>query len=72
MAGGTLDGTLTTAGLVLFVIAGFLLAAAMKRVPGWQAWARPVRWYMAAMIALCAGDALAQGGGYSGLLERLI
>src|SRR6185437_11314007 len=71
-SGGTLDGLLTTAGLLLFVLAGFLLAAAMKRVPGWQAWVRPVRWTMVLMIALLVGDGLAAGGGYSGLLERLI
>jgi Protein of unknown function (DUF998) len=71
-AGGTLDGTLTTAGLLLFVIAGFLLAAAMKRVPGWQSWVRPVRWYTALMIALLITDAVAGGSGASGLLERLI
>jgi hypothetical protein len=71
-SGGTLDGLLTTAGLLLFILAGFLLAAAMKRVPGWQAWVRPVRWTMVLMIALLVGDGLAAGGGYSGLLERLI
>src|SRR6185437_9831235 len=55
-SGGTLDGLLTTAGLLLFVLAGFLLAAAMKRLPGWQAWVRPVRWTMVLMIALLVGD----------------
>jgi hypothetical protein len=71
-SGGTLDGTLTTAGLVLFVIAGFLLAVAMKRVPGWQAWVRPVRWYMVLMIVLLLANVLSSNGSYSGLAERLI
>ncbi len=71
-SGGAMDGTLTTAGLLLFVIAGFCLAAAMNRVPGWQAWVRPVRWGMALTIVLFVGDGLAAGTGYSGLLERLI
>lgn len=44
----------------------------MKRLPGWQAWVRPVRWTMVLMIALLVGDGLTAGSGYSGLLERLI
>ena len=71
-SGGALDGTLTTAGLVLFVIAAFLLAAAMKRLPGGQAWVRPVRWYAALMIVLFIADGLTQSAGYSGLFERLV
>jgi Protein of unknown function (DUF998) len=71
-SGGTLDGTLTTVGLLLFVAAGFFLAAAMKRTAGWQAWVRPVRWWMALMIAAFIVDAIAQGAGFSGLAERLI
>ncbi|MGH3212201.1 MAG: DUF998 domain-containing protein [Trebonia sp.] len=71
-AGGTLDGTLTTVGLVVFVAAGFFLAAAMKRIGGWESWVRPVRWWMALMIVLLVGDAIGHNGGLSGLLERLI
>jgi hypothetical protein len=71
-SGGALDGTLTTIGVLVFVIAGFVLAAAMKRIPGWEAWVRPVRWYTVLMIVLFVGDGLTQSAGYSGLLERFV
>lgn len=71
-SGGMMDGTITTAGLVLFVIAGFFLAAAMKRIPGWKSWVRPVRYWMALMIVLLIWDSFAHSGGLSGLIERLI
>jgi hypothetical protein len=56
---------------VLLVIAGFLLAAAMRRLPAWRAWVRPVRWTTALIFLLLAGDALTGGSGYSGLFERV-
>jgi len=71
-SGGMMDTIISTAGVPLFVIAGFLLAAAMKRVPGWQAWVRPVRWCMAAMIVFMICDGLTQSAGFSGLFERLM
>jgi len=68
-----MDSTLSTLGVVVFVAAGFVLAAAMKRLPSWQAWVRPVRWYAALVIVLAICDALTQGAnGLSGLFERLI
>jgi hypothetical protein len=70
--GGKLDDVLSTAGILLFVIAGFLLAAAMKRTPGWQASARRARWCMALMIVFAACDGLTQSAGLSGLFERLL
>lgn len=69
--GGTLDGTLTTLGFFLLVIGGFLLAAAMKRAPGWQSLVRTTRWFMVTIIVLFFADAVAQHNGLGGLLERL-
>ena len=72
-AGGTMDNTLSTLGVVAFVLAGFFLAAAMKRLPQWRSWVRPVRWSMAAVIVFAVGDGLTSGAtGLSGLFERLI
>jgi len=71
--GGTADNTLSTLGVVAFVAAAFVLAAAMKRLPSWQAWVHPVRWYAALVIVLAVCDGLTQGAnGLSGLFERLI
>lgn len=72
-AGGTMDSTLSTLGVVVFVAAGFVLAAAMKRLAEWQSWVRPVRWYAVLVIVLAVCDGLTQGAnGLSGLFERLI
>jgi hypothetical protein len=68
--GGKMDDFLSTAGLILFVIGGFLLAAAMKRAAGWQTLARPTRWVMALMIVILFADAIGIGG-LDGLWERL-
>ena len=71
--GGKMDNTISTIGVVLFVLAGFFLAAAMKRLPSWQAWVRPVRWWAVLMIVLTICEVLTQGAdGLSGLFERLI
>ena len=70
--GGTMDANLSTMGLVAFIIAGFFLAAAMKRTEGWQSWVRPVRWSMVLMIVLLIVDGIGQGAGFAGLAERLI
>jgi hypothetical protein len=69
--GGTMDSSLSTVGLFLFVIGGFLLAAAMKRAPGWQSLVRPTRWCMALMTVIFLAEGLAQHTGLSGLFERL-
>ena len=61
-SGGKLDDVLTTAGSLLLVAAGFFLAHAMQRVPGWQAMARPARWTAILILALLA--ALAFLGGF--------
>jgi hypothetical protein len=70
--GGKLDSILTTGGALLLLVAGFLLAAAMSRIPSWRAWVRPVRWTSVLIFALLVGDALTGGAsGHSGLFERL-
>ncbi|WP_107069016.1 DUF998 domain-containing protein [Streptomyces sp. 150FB] len=71
-AGGRLDGNLTTAGVFLLVSAGFFLAAAMRRAPGWQAWARPTRWTASLLVAVVVALVLTQQAGLGGLFERLV
>ena len=68
--GGTMDDLFSTTGLILFVIAGFLLAAAMKRAAGWQPLVRPTRWLMALTILILLADATGLAG-LGGLWERL-
>jgi hypothetical protein len=70
--GGTLDATLSALGLVLLVAAGFFLASAMKRVPGWRRWARPTWWATVLFIALLVATVLADAVGLGGLFERLV
>jgi hypothetical protein len=70
--GGKMDSIVSTAGAALLVIAGFVLAAAMRRIPSWQAWVRPVRWTSFLLLALLLATALTGGtSGQSGLFERL-
>lgn len=71
-SGGKTDSIVSTAGAVLLVIAGFVLAAAMRRIPSWRAWVRPVRWTSVLLLALLLATALTGGtSGQSGLFERL-
>ena len=67
--GGKLDSSFTTIGVLLFVAAAFFLAAAMRRTPGWQAWAWPTRW--AAVLTLAFAVADVADSGLAGLFERL-
>jgi hypothetical protein len=71
-AGGALDATLSTVGVLALIAAGFFLASAMKRVAGWQSRVRPVRRASAVMIGLLVLDGIAQPLGVSGLAERFI
>jgi len=69
-SGGKLDGNLTTIGVVLFILAGFFLAHAMRRIPQWRAWAVPARWITVLVLVFTIAD-LADSG-LSGLFERLV
>jgi hypothetical protein len=69
-SGGKLDGLLSSIGLVLLVTSGFFLAAAMRRLPGWRVWARPVRWASIVLIVLILATVLVPHLG--GLFERLL
>src|SRR5215218_3675646 len=71
-SGGKLDAALSAVGLVLLVAAGFFLASAMKRVPGWRRWARPTWWATLLFIALLVATVLADAVGLGGLFERLL
>lgn len=72
-SGGALDSVLSTAGVPLFVLASFFLAAAMKRVPGWRFLVSPVRWCGILTVVFYGCDSLTQGtNGFSGLFERLV
>jgi hypothetical protein len=71
-SGGKLDDALTSIGVLALVAAGFCLAHAMRRIPSWRAWARPVRWTAVLLLALAIADALTQNSGLSGLFERLV
>jgi hypothetical protein len=70
--GGRLDDILTSGGVVVLVLAGFVLAAAMKRAPGWRAWALPTRWTTVAIVGLFVAAVLSQTVGLGGLSERLL
>jgi hypothetical protein len=70
--GGKLDGNLTTIGVLALVAAGLFLAHAMRRIPSWQAWARPTRATAVLILALTIADALTPHSGLSGLFERLV
>ena len=70
-SGGKLDSALTTVGLVVLVAGGFFLAAAMRRIPSWRAWAWPTRWASVLFLLLGAASALTVNAGLNGLFERL-
>lgn len=71
-AGGTLDSVLSTIGILLFVVVAFVLAAAMKRAPGWPGWAWPARWVGIGFIVLIVALVVAQAADLGGLGERLL
>lgn len=71
-AGGKTDNIVTSIGVLLLVVAGFFLASAMRRIPGWQRWARPSRWVAVLVLAFAVADVATQDAGYGGLFERLI
>jgi hypothetical protein len=69
--GGKIDTMITPTGILLFVAAALVLAAAMKRAPGWQRWAWPFRGAGLgfAVLLFVFVDAPA---GLTGLFERLL
>jgi hypothetical protein len=71
-AGGSTDNVVTSLGVLLLVVAGFFLAAAMRRTPGWQRWAWPARWAAILVLAFAVADVLTQNAGLGGLFERLV
>jgi hypothetical protein len=70
--GGRLDSAISTVGIMLFVAAAFVLAAAMKRTPGWQHWASRARWVGIGFAVLLVVFVAAQAADLGGLLERLL
>jgi hypothetical membrane protein len=71
-AGGWLDGTLSAIGVLLLVVAAFVLAAAMRRAPGWRRWAVPTRLGAVVLILLAVGTGVSGPAGLDGLFERLL
>lgn len=69
--GGKIDTMITPTGIVLFVVAALVLAAAMKRAPGWQGWAWPFRAVGAGFAVLLVAFVNAPAG-LTGLFERLL
>jgi len=70
--GGTLDNAITSVGVVALVASAFVIAAAMKRLPLWAAWARPTRWYGLVLFLLFVATPLSDSSGLSGLFERFV
>lgn len=71
-AGGTLDGILSTVGLLALAAAGFVLASAMRRAPGWSAAAGPTRVVAVVLVVLLLATGFLGFLGVGGLLERLL
>ena len=71
-SGGKLDAALSTLGVLLFVLAGFFLASAMKRLPGWRRWAWPARGATVLFLVLVVATGLGSAVDLSGLFERLL
>jgi hypothetical protein len=70
--GGTLDGVLSTVGLVALVAAGFVLAVAMRRAPGWSRAVLRTRVLSAVLAVLLLATGFLGVLGIGGLLERLL
>lgn len=71
-SGGTMDNLLTTVGMVAMVAGALVLAAAMKRLPRWAAWVRPVRVFAVVLVALMVATVLSGSADLDGLFERLL
>lgn len=71
-AGGKMDNIVSSIGVLLLIVAGFFLASAMRRTPGWQGWTRPTRWTAVLVLAFAVASVLTQDHGLGGLFERLV
>jgi hypothetical protein len=71
-AGGTLDATLSTIGILLFIAAAVFLSVAMANASGWRSWVWPTRALAAAVLAVFLADGALTGSGLTGLLERVL
>lgn len=69
--GGKIDTMITPTGILLFVAATLVLAAAMKRAPGWRRWAWPFRGVGVGFGALLFAFVNAPAS-LTGLFERLL
>lgn len=67
--GGVLDGTISTIGAFLYMVAGFFVAEAMRRLPDWRRWAWPARGVSILVLLLTVGDGVFT---QSGLFERFV
>lgn len=71
--GGTLDGVLSTVGVLAGVAAGFVLASAMRRAPGWSSCVRPARVVTVVFVVTFLATGFLGGAlGLGGLFERLL
>jgi Protein of unknown function (DUF998) len=69
--GGTADAVLSGVGLLLLLAAGFVLAAAFKRVPGWGRYAWPARWFSIILLVLLVATGVADAVDLGGLFQRI-
>ncbi|MEU4237120.1 DUF998 domain-containing protein [Actinoplanes sp. NPDC026619] len=69
--GGKIDTMITPTGILLFIAAVLVLAAAMKRAPGWQRWAWPFRSVGVGFAVLLFAFVNAPAG-LTGLFERFL
>ncbi|WP_433222212.1 DUF998 domain-containing protein [Dactylosporangium sp. CS-047395] len=69
--GGKIDTMITPTGILLFVVAALVLAAAMKRAPGWERWAWPYRGVALGFFVLLFVFVNAPAD-LTGLFERLL
>ena len=66
---GKVDDAVSSIGVLLFVLAAFFLAAAMRRMPGWRAFGQ-ARWTAVLVLVLAIADVADSRLG--GLFERLV
>ena len=71
-AGGAADSVLSSVGLLLLVAAGFVLAGAMRRTPGWESFAGRARAFSVVLIVLLILTVAAESVDLAGLLERIL